>query len=633
MNCLPQLCWPLAGLLCLSLIGADRPNIVLILADDMGYADIGVHGCTDIPTPNIDRIAHEGVRFTNAYANASFCTPTRAALMSCRYQQRSGNDDLPQVTGPLPLPIKTLADRLSEAGYRTGMVGKWHLGEGEGYKPMERGFDEFYGFLGGGHMYLPNPKGYGGGYNAPIFRQTEPAPQPSYLTDAFGEEAAAFLKRHRDSSEPLFLYLAFNAVHTPMQATEDYLERFPKLKGNRRTYAAMLSAMDDAIGKVLRELDESGKAADTLVIVHNDNGGPTTRNAINGSRNTPLRGSKCETFEGGIRVPLVIRWPGQLQPGSSYHEPVITFDLSATALALAKADSKQIDGVDLLPFLTGKASGAPHETLFWRSRTRNNNYAVRQGDWKYVYSTEGTEQPGQRQTPARDYLFNLADDIGERSDLSQKHPEKLRQLKQLYGEWDAEVDADCRELGVKLPGVRQQRPAPKTAVSAFQASSEFRGLDTLVRVQARESGLGFDLASDGDGLAMRELAKPITGVATLGALIQPPKAFPSNGFIALGKRASVADSVKLGLLVGGNRISIFEGAYGSGEAVAAEVALEGGKVYEAVISIDIPKRLVTLAIAGKRVSYELGEEMDEIRHVGYYLVRTRAQFGPLSVVP
>jgi len=439
------------------------PNIVLILADDMGYADCGAHGCRDIPTPNIDRIAKEGVRFTSAYANGSFCTPTRIALMSCRYQQRSGNDDLTNVTGPLPLPIKTLADRLRDAGYTTGVIGKWHLGEGEGFLPLDRGFDEFFGFHGGGHTYFPekiDPTKKTKGYSSPIYRQDKPVKEVRYLTDAFGEEAADFLERHRTSKKPLFLYLAFNAVHTPMHASKKYLDRFPDLSGRRKTYAGMLSAMDDAIGLVLKELDESDKAGNTLVIFHNDNGGPTTRNAVNGSLNTPLRGSKCETFEGGIRVPLFMRWPGVIQPETTYDEAVITFDLSATALHVACADQAQIDGVNLLPYLAGRTEGVPHDILYWRSRTRNNNYAVRRGDWKFVYSTQGSERPGPKHTPARDMLFNLADDLGEQNDLSEEHPGVLRELKQLYSTWCDEMDADCRKLGVDPPAAR--KPTRKT---------------------------------------------------------------------------------------------------------------------------------------------------------------------------
>jgi len=409
----------------------------------------------------MDRVAREGVRFTSAYANGSFCTPTRVALMSCRYQQRTGNDDLTSITGPLPKSVKTLADRLREAGYVTGVVGKWHLGSGigKGYDPPDRGFDEFYGFHGGGHTYFPakiDPADKrAGGYRSPIYRQDKPIKEERYLTDAFGQEAAAFLKRHRKSDKPLFLFLSFNAVHTPMEAPKKYLDRFPGLSGRRKTYAAMLSAMDDAVGLVLKELDESDKARNTLVIFTNDNGGPTTRNAVNGSRNTPLRGSKCETFEGGIRVPLFVRWPGVIRAGSTYSEAVMTFDLSATALHAAGADRSRIDGVDLLPYLTGKKTGTPHEVLYWRSRTRNNNYAVRRGNWKFVHSTEGTEHPGPRHTPARDMLFNLADDLGEKNDLSAKHPDVLRQLKQLYSTWSDQMDADCRKLGIKPPAARK----------------------------------------------------------------------------------------------------------------------------------------------------------------------------------
>jgi arylsulfatase A-like enzyme len=423
-----------------------KPNIIVILADDLGYADIGAHGCTDIPTPHIDSLAKNGVRFTTAYANGSFCTPTRAALISCRYQHRYGIEDL---GGPLPAQANTLPQRLRAAGYKTGMVGKWHLGDKSGFTPVDRGFDQFFGFLGGGHQYIIQPEGKGE-YNAPILRDREPVNEQRYLTDAFGEEAAAFVASQRGASKPFFLYLAFNAVHTPLQTIEKYSLRFPDIADpRRRTYAAMLSAMDDAIGLVYQELDRIGQRENTLIVFSSDNGGPTTRNAVNGSRNTPLRGSKCETFEGGIRVPLLMQWPGKIQPASTYAQPVISFDISATALALADADASAIDGVDLLPFVNEQKSGAPHESLFWRSRTMSDNYAARQGDWKFVHSTAGDANPGPNQTPAQDMLFKLASDIGEQHDLAAKHPAKLAELRKLYESWSAEVDADCRKLGLQ----------------------------------------------------------------------------------------------------------------------------------------------------------------------------------------
>ena len=424
---------------------SSKPNIVLILSDDLGYADIGVHGCKDIPTPNIDRIAKQGVRMTDAYANGSFCTPTRAALMSCRYQHRFGIEDL---GGPLPSQAHTLPQRLKAAGYTTGMVGKWHLGSTEGFTPVDRGFDEFFGFVGGGHQYIIQPNGKGE-YNAPILRNKEPVDEHRYLTDAFGEEAAAFIERQHHASSPFFLYLAFNAVHSPLQAIEKYTSRFQHIADQkRRTYAAMLSAMDDAVGLLLNRLEQTGKLQNTLLVFTNDNGGPTTRNAINGSLNTPLRGSKCETFEGGIRVPMLMQWPGVIQPGSTYSKPTITFDISATALAASGANPSGIDGVDLIPFVTGKTQGSPHEILFWRSRTMSNNFGARYGNWKYVHSTEGDAVPGPKQTPARDMLFNLANDISEQHDLSADEPAKLAELKKHYEKWSNEVDADCQGMGL-----------------------------------------------------------------------------------------------------------------------------------------------------------------------------------------
>ena len=443
---------PLAGL-----HAAQKPNIVLILSDDMGYADIGSHGCKDIPTPHIDRIAKAGVRFTDCYANGSFCTPTRAALISCRYQHRFAIEDL---GGPLPAQAHTLPKRLQAAGYKTGMVGKWHLGSNAGFTPVDRGFDEFFGFLGGGHEYILKPGGKGE-YNAPILRNHDPVDESRYLTDAFGEEAAAFVERQRGEQRPFFLYLAFNAVHSPLQAVEKYQARFPSITDSkRRTYAAMLSAMDDAVGRVLAALDQTGQTDRTLIFFTNDNGGPTTRNAVNGSVNTPLRGSKCETFEGGIRVPMLMQWPGVVPAGSTYRHPVMTFDLSATALAAAQADASQVDGKDLLPYVTGKLQAPPHDTLFWRSRTMSNNYGARQGDWKFVHSTEGDAARGPKQTPARDMLFNLAEDIGEQRDLAAANPAKLDELRKRFEAWSAAVDADAVQMGL-TPKFPKNAAGPK----------------------------------------------------------------------------------------------------------------------------------------------------------------------------
>ena len=275
----------------------QRPNIILILADDLGYSGVGVQGCADIPTPSIDSIAKNGVRFTHGYVSAPLCSPTRAGLMTGRYQQRFGHETNPGPIsqGPpdfgLSLDEPTIAERLKKLGYATGMFGKWHLGFQPQFHPTKRGFDEFYGFLGGGHSYIPGSRRMNDGS---IQRGTKPVEEKDYLTDALAREALSFIDRHK--SEPFFVYLPFNAVHAPMEAGQKYLDRFENIKDDlRRTHAAMLSAMDDAIGGVLNKLRELNLEEKTLVIFLSDNGGPTPQTT---SSNAPLRGFKAQALEG-----------------------------------------------------------------------------------------------------------------------------------------------------------------------------------------------------------------------------------------------------------------------------------------------------------------------------------------------
>jgi hypothetical protein len=393
----------------------------------------------------------------------------------------------------------------------------------------------------------------------------------------------------------------------------------------------MLSAMDDAIGLVLDELDSSGRADNALVVFHNDNGGPTTRNAVNGSSNAPFRGSKCETFEGGIRVPLCVRWPGVIRPGTVYREPVITFDVSATALHVADADRERIDGVNLVPFLSGQCEGSPHEALFWRSRTRSNNYGMRKDDWKFAHSTEGRENPGPGHTPARDMLFNLADDPGEQQDLSETHPDKLQELMALYAAWSDEVDADCRKLGIEPPAAGgSNRSRSHADAGPIHPTESFPGFDKLADVELKESDVGFELASRGNGLALRKLERAVTGQVAMRLVVQPRDGFPSNGFLAFGKEPTDAGTVKCGLLVGGNRVSVFCGPYGAASSEAS-VPLAGGKPYDVTAAVNIADRTVILSAAGKSVTHPLPGDIDEIRYVGYYIVRARGQFSPISV--
>lgn len=421
-------------------LAADRkPNVLLIVADDLGYADIGANGCRDIPTPNIDSLAAQGVRFTSGYVSGPYCSPTRAGLMTGRYQTRFGHEFNPgpvQTAVPefgLPLSETAFPQRMKEAGYATGMVGKWHLGYNPQFHPLQRGFDEYFGFLGGAHSYLDNEDA-----TNPVMRGTTPVPAVTYTTDMFGDEAVKFVENHKD--HPWFLYLAFNAVHTPMHATEKYLSRFSHINDPvRQKLAAMHSAMDDNIGKVLAKLREQKLEEDTLVFFVADNGGPTPSNA---SRNDPLRGFKAQTWEGGIRVPFLIQWKGTLPAGKVFAHPAIQLDFLPTALAAAGVTAKpewKLDGVNLIPYLTGEKTEAPHQALYWRFGAQ---IAIRMGDWKLVKApSDGLRQIERREsgnvTGAQ--LYNLAADIGEQNNLAEKEPEKFKQLAAAWNAWNAEL--------------------------------------------------------------------------------------------------------------------------------------------------------------------------------------------------
>ncbi len=399
------------------------PNIVIIVADDLGYADLGCQGCKDVPTPHIDTLAAGGVRFTNGYVSCPVCSPTRAGLLTGRYQQRFGHElnpgppDRAEPNFGLPLTEVTLADRLKKAGYVTALVGKWHLGYQPQFHPLKRGFDEYFGFLAGSHDYFDNAR------PVPITRGTEIVREESYLTEALGREAAAFIARHKD--RPFLLMLTFNAVHAPMQATDKYLARFASIEDPlRKKLAAMLSAMDDAVGVVLAGLRGAGLEERTLVFFVSDNGGPTN---VNGSRNTPLRGVKGQVYEGGIRVPFLMQWKGRVPAGRVYDSPVIALDIHPTCLAAAGGGfdipaDRPLDGVDLLPFVRGEKSGPPHEALYWRYGIQS---AVRRGHYKLLRTNDDEE------------LFDLAADIGEQKDLAESKPEVVRELREAFVKWAA----------------------------------------------------------------------------------------------------------------------------------------------------------------------------------------------------
>jgi arylsulfatase A len=420
---------------------AARPNIIFVLVDDMGYADLGCMGAKDIKTPNIDRLASEGLKFTDFYANAPVCTPTRTAFMTGRWQQRVGfewamgftAEQYRRVNGKLveepdklafglPSSETTIAEMLKPAGYATGAFGKWHLGYQPEHNPVRRGFDEYFGVL-LGHADYYRYNYFDGTYE--LRDGEKPVKAEGYLTDLINQRATQFIRKH--AKEPFFLYVPYNAVHSPYQPPNRPLPAVTKenmYDGTRQDYAAMLEQIDEGVGMMLTELDKQGILDNTLFVLSSDNGGERL------SDNSPLFNHKQTLWEGGIRVPCLMRWPAKLPRGRLISQPAITMDLTATFLALAGAKSdRPLDGTNLLPILTGEQP-LEERTFYWRVN-RSNRYqkAIRHGDWKYVLDG------------GVDLLFNLKDDIGERRDLGYQQQAILADLKARLSAWEQEMDA------------------------------------------------------------------------------------------------------------------------------------------------------------------------------------------------
>jgi arylsulfatase A-like enzyme len=400
---------------------AGQPNIVVILSDDCGYNEFSMQGARKIPTPRIDSIAKAGVRFTNGYVSGAVCSPTRAGLLTGRYQQHFGHEfNIPpkySETNGLPLAETLLPAVLKEAGYRTIALGKWHLGYAPKFHPMSRGFTDYYGFLQGARSYWPLKKA---NRLNQLLRDRKPVrPEKfDYMTDELGREAVKYIASSK--KKPFFMYLAFNATHGPNQATKADLAK----TGGKRI-PAMTLALDRAVGMVIDELKKDGLYDNTLLIFVNDNGGPAMHD------NAPLRGRKGQTWEGGVRVPFAMQWPGVIPAGGTYDHPVIALDIFPTAMAaagVAKSPGKPLDGVDLLPFLAGKEKGRPHQTLYWKNATA---WAVRDGDLKLVV--------GDRKAPTPPALFDLSKDMSETTDLAAKRPDDVKRLQALYDTWAAKV--------------------------------------------------------------------------------------------------------------------------------------------------------------------------------------------------
>jgi arylsulfatase A-like enzyme len=419
--------------------GQVKPNILLIVADDLGYGDIGIHGGRDVPTPHIDALAAAGVRCTNGYVTAPYCGPSRAALLTGRYQTRFGYEFNPHVGDHaklgLPLDQRTIADRLRGAGYATAAVGKWHQGFSPDYHPQSRGFEEFFGFLVGGHNFLLSSKAtpkFGTAHSHDmIHRGREPQRLDGYTTDLFTDEAIGFMDRN--PKKPWFLYLAYNAVHTPLEVLEKYGARVPASITDpaRRGYLSLLVGLDDSVGRITAHLRDTRRDKDTLIIFMSDNGGSGRRPlfAYNTGKNTPLRGDKGQTLEGGIRVPFLVSWTGKLPAGKTYDPMVSALDILPTACAVSgTAVGEETDGVNLIPHLTGEKTTVPHDSLYWRFGPQQ---AIRRGNWKLVNWRDFAAK-----TPSGWQLYDLSRDIGEKTDLAAAEPQRVTELRNAWENWN-----------------------------------------------------------------------------------------------------------------------------------------------------------------------------------------------------
>jgi arylsulfatase A-like enzyme len=401
--------------------GVERPNVVLILADDMGYADAGFNGGREIRTPHLDGLARGGAVLKSFYVQP-VCSPTRAALMTGRWATRTGVYTVVRPHAPwgLKLEEQVMAQMLGSAGYETAICGKWHLGEFEaGYRPMRRGFDHQYGPWFGAIDYYTHKRGEVVDWH----RDDEPSADEGYATELLGKEACRVIREKR-SDKPLFLYLPFNAVHTPHQVPEGYVAGYPELKGLRRTYAGMLTAMDEAIGKVVAALEEKGMMDETLVIFASDNGGPSPGRVTS---NGELRAGKGTVYEGGIRSCSFVHWRGRIRGGQTIRETLHAADWYPTLAKLTGAPLEQklpLDGKDIWPVLTEGAK-SPHEVLMVCG-TRRGEAAVRMGDWKLVVGVGGKGKEGAEE------LYNLAEDPGEKRNLAGERGEKVRELRARY---------------------------------------------------------------------------------------------------------------------------------------------------------------------------------------------------------
>jgi len=617
----------------------DRPNIIFILADDLGWADLGCYGNDYHQTPNLDRLAESGMRFTDAYAASSVCSPTRSSIITGKYP---ANNDLtlwlngrspghaPLLDAPTATEVAleefTVAEALKAVGYRTASVGKWHLG-GEPFFPQHQGFDLN---VAGTHNGSP-----AGGYFLPNAMKLDDQKPGEYLTDKLTDEAMKFIESA--VAGPFFLYLPYHSVHTPIQGKKELVELYkerakPGQKNFNPTYAAMVHSLDENVGRVMDKLDELKIADNTVVFFFSDNGGyhRVTSNA-------PLRAGKGYSYEGGHREPLIVRYPAKIKAGTTCSEPVISVDFYPTILdmANAKGDERQnavLDGESIVPLLEGgETIERTDDALYWHyphysPQGGKPSGAVRVGPWKLLEFFEDGHVE----------LYNLADDLGEQNDLSEAQPEKTKELHERLKAWRQRMDAKMPRPNPNA-GRRGARPPARTT-PAFKPTEKFEGFDTLKDVQIEKAEDGCRLTSnvhdDGrqkTGIALMKLDEPITDPATFSLKMESWNGAPANGFFVFGDQPVEAKLVKAGVFIGGNYAAVYEGAYPSSDIARIELPLEAAKPYILNVVVDPAARTVTLTIGDRQIEKKLTQPIESINYIGFGLITTQTTFDPIEI--
>lgn len=629
-------------------LGAQAPagkkplNFVLFLIDDLGWTDVGCYGSKYYETPSVDRLAGMGMRFTDGYAACTVCSPTRASMMTGKYPARLHLTDwisghvrpwaklkVPDWHMKLDHEEVTLAEALKAKGYTTGFIGKWHLGP-EGHWPDSQGFDTNVGGYSRG-----SPPSYFAPYKIPTMDE---GPEGEYLTDRHAADAEGFLDKNRNT--PFFLYISMYAVHTPLQAKKELIDHYrakaeadPDSAQGNPIYGGMVHSMDDCVGRVLTKLEQLGLLKNTAVFFTGDNGGLIGNPKRPITSNKPLRAGKGSSYEGGVREPFIIFWPGVTKPGSTCAVPVISNDFYPTLLEMAGAEghaehSKDVDGCSLVPLLKG-GNALPRDAIYWHYPHYHPGGAtpygaIRKGDHKLIefFEDEHVE------------LYNLREDIGETKDLAKTMPELARALRSQLHQWRVFVGAQMPTQNPDYDPTRaNQRPGRRVRNRKNGPAQPPFG---IVRSCAlKPSSFGYDVESKSEGTALRKVPKALTKRATFRVKMQARLKREEgwqNGFLVLSDNAKDADLLVAGLYIGRQSLCVFEGTSSSAGPQAEDRGdYDRDAVHELVVEVDFSTRKLTATCGKLKVVHALPKSLKAVRHVGYHLMQTKTSFSKIQV--